>query len=606
MSKIFQKFHKFSQKTLLIIISILLILLVLSGTLVYSYFNPNKSKLGSQNNSIQNSINSSPVSQNQISKTVDNSNLSEKVQLETAILEECDLVIKYNPAKYYVVQSENIYKVGTKLEIRQKNLASGNDSLLLYQCNSDNYSFGNVSGELQKLYPSTGFKIPLFDNSFWDKTVEAGVIAFPGNVALRNKEEFPLDWLKVKDNPNFQAGIKTIDSRTIFHQMTFRNDPIFWNGENLQFGLKNKESKQTKSILSVQEYQRLADEENTLDAKKVKKFQNWEKIKFDGKINKISDIPENLLDKYGIPQFGFRFYKGVVFWTGYRTQQQDLRLSLTKFQESQSLNNDLDKQKINEISNEGVIAYDGTNIVEIKDELGKEIKNHSGYSIYTYYISTLIKDGIGYNFGQACGGWGCTITPGFFIDFNKGQYWTNKDGTNAQNDKLKDQKAVQPYLDYDFKVWNGSSPKIISDTGYKTYKDGKIYGKFQKYTNSLKDERPVSEGDFLVESDGQNYKFVVKMLKEDACSNIMGLCANNIILNMRGNVVYYRDYEMENEIPKENSTENPTKDSKNSKDNLKDNKKMKFTEQDLKTGKILQEEISPKNAEILKKYGIIK
>ncbi len=599
MSKIFQKFHKFSQKTLLIVISVLLILLVLSGALVYSYFNPNKSKLGSQNNSIQNSINSTsfepttpnsnsqiaqinsgPVSQNQISKTVDNSSLSEKVQLETAILEECDLVIKYNSAKYYVVQSENIYKVGTKLEIRQKNLATQNDSLLLYQCNSDSYNFGNVSGELQKLYPSTDFKIPLFENFFWDKTVEAGVIEFPNNVKLRTKEEFQLDWFKVKNNPNFEAGIKTTNNRTIFHQMTFRNDPISWNGENLQFGLKNKETKTTKSILSPEEYKKIASEEKNLDNKKVKKFQNWEKIKFDGKINKISDIPENLLDKYGIPQFGFRFYKGVAFWTGYRSNSQEFENSLAKFE----IDN-LEKKEIRTFSNEGVIVYDGTNLVELRDELGKEIKNYSGYSIYTYYLSTLIKDGIGYNFGQACGGWGCTITPGFFIDFDKGQYWTNKDGTNAQNDELKDQKAIQPYLDYDFKVWNGGQPKIINNTGYKIYKSGKIYGQFEKYIGK-ESGYPESEGTFVVETDGTNYKFLysLEFLKNDC----PGHCTNNIIFNSRGNLVYYGSwYERETET-------------------MSENPKMKFIEQDLVTGKILQEEISPKNDEILKKYGLTK
>lgn len=610
MSKILQKFQKLSQKTLLIIISILLVLLVTSGFLVYSYFDNSKANLSvnssqiSLNSNNSNSVisdknsNSNPSSNSQTNSdnsnsisgfniSANNSNKSEKTQLETAILDECDLVINYNPVKYYVVESENIYNVGTKMEIREKNIATQNDSLLLYQCNFDNYKFANVSNELQKLFPSSNFKIPLFDKSFLDKTQEAGVIEFPGNVALRTKEEFPLDWFKIKNNPNFQAGIKTVDTRTIFHQMTFRNDPIIWNGQDLQFGLKNKETKTTKEILSPEEYKKLANEEENLDAKKVKKFQNFEKIKFEGKINKISDIPENLLDKYGIPQFGFRFYKGVVFWTGYRSNSQEFEDSLAKFE----IDN-VEKKEIRTFFNEGIIAYDGTNVVELRDENDKEIKNYFGSSIGTYYVSSLIKDGIGYNFGQGCGGWACNITPGFFIDFGKGEYWTNKNGI-TENNSLQDQKEIQPYLDYDFKFWNGTQPKIIGDTGYKIHKNGKIYGIFQKYTNQVKDGNPVSEGEFLVETDGTNYKFLYPSnLLRSGCANPSGYCTNNIIFNARGNFVYYGYwYNVENESPKEDS---------------KEKIKMKFIEQDFATGKVLQEDISIKNDQILKKYGLTK
>ena len=614
MSKILQKIQKLSQKTLFIIIAVLLVLLVTSGVLVYSYFgNFNNSKLGLSGNSNQNSTNLSNSGQilanekasnsnsntnSQNPNSISNSRISsnnsvsqnEKIQLETAILEQCDLVIKYNSAKYYVVQSEDIYSVGTKLEIREKNIATNNDSLLLYQCNSDNYKFGNVSDQLQKLYPSSNFKIPLFENFFWEKTVEAGVIEFPGNVALRPKEEFQLDWLKVEDNPNFQVGIKTTDGRTIFHQMTFRNNPIIWNGENLQIGLNHAESKQTKPILSPEEYKKIANEEKILDSKKVKKFQNFEKIKFEGKVNKISDIPNNLLDKYGIPQFGFRFYKGVVFWTGYRSNSQEYEDSVANFQKKNPM-----KEK--SFFNEGIIAYDGTNVVEIKDEVGKEIQNYFGHSLGVYYLSGLIKDGIGYNFGQNCGGWGCNIAPGFFIDFEKGEYWVNKDGINTENSTLQNTKNIQPYLDYDFKVWNGLSPKIIGDTGYKIHQNGKIYGKFQKYISKDKEGNPVSEGDFLVESDGENYKFISKVPKS-ACANPMGSCSDNIAFNSRGNVVYYGNwYTAENELPKENLTE---------KENSQENPKMKFIEQDFATGKVLQEDISIKNDEILKKFGLNK
>lgn len=624
MSKIFQKLQKISQKTLLIIIGVLLVLVLLSGTLVYSYFNSNNfNSKNSQNNSTSsislnsselntpnlvsnpqisqnNSQNSSQVSQNfknQISKTANNSANNpnvEKVQLETTILEECDLVINYNPAKYYVLESENIYSVGTKLEIREKNLATSNESLLLYQCNLDNYRFGDVSNQLQQLYPSSNFKIPLFDNVFWDKTIEAGVIEFPGNVARRTKEEFPLDFFQVKDNPNFQTGIKTKDLRTIFHQMTFRKDPISWNGQDLQFSLKNPQNKQTKPILSNLEYKKLANEEKISDAKSIKKFQNFDKIKFDGKINKISDIPKDLLDKYGIPQFGFRFFKGVVFWTGYRNNSQEFEDSLTNFEKNNVEN------KTHEVSNEGIIAYDGTNVVELKDENDKEIQNYYGHSIGVYYLSTLIKDGIGYNFGQSCGHSECNIAPGFFIDFNKGEYWINKEPIDSENNTLENIKNIEPYLDFDFKVWSGMSPRIIGiigGTGYKTHKDGKIYGKFQKYTSQIKDGFPISDGEFLVESDGQNYKFIAKTPKS-ACANPVASCSDKIAFNNRGNVVYYGDIL---EVQIQNQTENS-----NHQNESKNNQKMKFIEQELATGKILQEEISIKNETVLKKFGLTK
>ena len=152
--------------------------------------------------------------------------------------------------------------------------------------------------------------------------MEAGRIEFPENVALRTKEEFPLDWFLVKDNPNFQAGIKTQNlqndtQKNIFHQIVLRKDPVSIDGKDLQLGLIDTNSKATKNILSYQEFEKVQADEIDKDAKKIKKFQNWEQIKFDGKINKISDIPEDLIKKYGVPQFGFRFYKGVVFWSGY-------------------------------------------------------------------------------------------------------------------------------------------------------------------------------------------------------------------------------------------------------------------------------------------------
>ena len=280
--------------------------------------------------SLQEGLSQSSMGVSSLSRTANN---SQPKILETAFLEKCGLEIRYNHDRYYItkpyispgytsearksLEEENL----SKMEIREKNLATNNQKVAEYQCNLDNYNFYTVS-TTEKLFPSSNYKIPLFSQPFWSKAVEAGRIEFPENVALRTKEEFPLDWFLVKDNPNFQAGIKTQNlqndtQKNIFHQIVLRKDPVSFDGKDLQLGLIDTNSKATKNILSYQEFEKVQADEIDKDAKKIKKFQNWEQIKFDGKINKISDIPEDLIKKYGVPQFGFRFYKGVVFWSGY-------------------------------------------------------------------------------------------------------------------------------------------------------------------------------------------------------------------------------------------------------------------------------------------------
>lgn len=137
-------------------------------------------------------------------------------------MQNCGIEINYNPEFYYLTVPDNLSGYSgeyletlkkqnlLKLEIREKNLENNNKTVVEYQCNFDNYNFATVS-QSQKLFASTKFQIPLFNKSFWDKTIEAGRIQFPGNVEKEPKEDskdFPLDWFLVKDDPNFQAGNK--------------------------------------------------------------------------------------------------------------------------------------------------------------------------------------------------------------------------------------------------------------------------------------------------------------------------------------------------------------------------------------------------------------
>ncbi len=327
--------------------------------------------------SLQEGLSQSSMGVSSLSRTANN---SQPKILETAFLEKCGLEIRYNPDKYYLTKQFDLLNYKDEyfktLEVREKNLATDNQTIIEYQCNLDNYNFYTVS-TTEKLFPSSNYKIPLFSQPFWSKAVEAGRIEFPENVALITKEEFPLDWFLVKDNPNFQAGIKTQNlqndtQKNIFHQIVLRKDPVSFDGKDLQLGLIDTNSKATKNILSYQEFEKVQADEIDKDAKKIKKFQNLEQIKFDGKINKISDIPEDLIKKYGVPQFGFRFYKGVVFWSGY-------------------LKNGAENTKQNTEQNNkdgGLIAFDGQKVVEIKSEGGQELKNnYFGYEIGTYYLS---------------------------------------------------------------------------------------------------------------------------------------------------------------------------------------------------------------------------
>jgi hypothetical protein len=522
--------------------------------------------------STQVGLSQSSVGVSSLSRTANN---SQSKILETAFLEKCGLEIRYNPDKYYLAKQFDLLNYKDEyfktLEVREKNLATGNQTIIEYQCNLDNYNFYTVS-TAQKLFPSSNYKIPLFSQPFWSKAVEAGRIEFPENVALRTKEEFPMDWFLVKDNPNFQAGIKTENGqneiqKTIFHQVRISKDPSSFDGKDLQFGLIDSNSKATKNILSYQEFEKVQAEEFDKDAKRIKKFQNWEQIKFDGKINKVSDIPEDLIKKYGVPQFGFRFYKGVAFWSGY----------LKGGTENTEQNS----------KDGGLIAFDGQKVVEIKSENSQELKNYFGYEIGTYYLSSLIKDGVGYNFGSSCGGWGCFADFGFFIDFDKGQYWQSLEGIdkdNYNNPKV-DQKLLEPYLTEDFPSWKGlGQPRIIGPTGYTIYKNGKIYGRFQKYTGKVKDGYPESAGFFVVESDGQNYKFLYETRVN--CQNLVTFCGGEMVFNSRGNLVYFGGWTEEEDVDK------------------KENNKIKISEQDFKTGKILQEETGQDTPKLREKYGV--
>lgn len=358
--------------------------------------------------------------------------------------------------------------------------------------------------------------------------------------------------------------------KTIFHQIILSKDPVSFDGQNLQIVLINENSKATTKILSPEEFRQLQSQELDKDAKKIKKLVNWDKIKFNGKVNKISDIPENLIKEYGIPQFGFRFYKGVVLWSG--------NLSNLNGKSTEENNKD-----------GGLIAFDGQNVIEIRDEENKEIKNYYGSQIGTYYLSSLIKNGIGYNFSSSCGGWGCNITEGFFINFDKGQYWRSLEGVDKDNyNRIKvSPELIKPYLDEDFSSQKVFRPKIYNGTGYQIYRDGKIYGRFQKYTGKIKDGYPESSGYFVVENDGQNYKFLYEA--KSNCQNPMVICGGEMVFNSRGNLVYFGQWYEEGD-----DWEKP------------ENQKIKISEQDFTTGKVLQEEIAIKNTEILKKYGLTK
>ncbi len=158
------------------------------------------------------------------------------------------------------------------------------------------------------------------------------------------------------------------------------------------------------------------------------------------------------------------------------------------------------------------------------------------------------------------------------------------DKDNYNNPKV-DQKLLEPYLTEDFPSWKGlGQPRIIGPTGYTIYKNGKIYGRFQKYTGKVKDGYPESAGFFVVESDGQNYKFLYETRVN--CQNLVTFCGGEMVFNSLGNLVYFGGWTEEEDVDK------------------KENNKIKISEQDFKTGKILQEETGQDTPKLREKYGV--
>lgn len=346
----------------------------------------------------------------------------------------------------------------------------------------------------------------------------------------------------------FKSNTKT-DFQNSFSSQNSQN-----NSKEISTGQNSNNSFQTNLQISSNSSQNSQNSQNleiknkkiTLENLQAKenKFDNWNEIKFAGKINKISDIPANVMSQIMqrnkipgsvLPAYGFRFYNGVAFWaSGF----------------------------------DGIYAFDGQKITNL---------NTYNSGIMDNYISRLIEGGKTFvytNTGKN------SISGGFFIDLENGTWWTQKSTfTEGIRDIITEKSVMEKYKKFDFMVL--TEPNSYNVESFELYFDGKIYGKFTK-AGEKNESRFVKY--YIVQDDG----IKSKILYEQSGSG-------QLEINSRGNLVSFGIQFLD-----ENGGYNLQTNNENV-----EIQKITITEQDFQTGKLLATQKTQLNdLEAYKKFGI--
>ncbi len=340
----------------------------------------------------------------------------------------------------------------------------------------------------------------------------------------------------------FKSNTKT-DFQNSFSSQNSQN-----NSKEISTGQNSNNSFQTNSQISSNSGQNsqnleIKNKKITLENLQAKenKFDNWNEIKFAGKINKISDIPANVMSQImqknkipgSVPAYGFRFYNGVAFWAS---------------------------------GGDGIYAFDGQKITNL---------NTYNFGGMDNYISRLIEGGKTFvytNTGKN------SISGGFFIDLQNGKWWTEKSTfTDGIRDIITEKSVMEKYKKFDFMVL--TEPNSYNVEYFELYFDGKIYGKFTK--SGEKHESRFKY--YIFEDDGIKLKPLYESLG-----------SGELVINSRGNLVSFGiQFLDENGGYLKTDNENV------------ENVKVIITEQDFQTGKLLATQKTQLNdLEAYKKFGI--
>ena len=116
---------------------------------------------------------------------------------------------------------------------------------------------------------------------------------------------------------SFQNSLPKNSSKS---EQSYQNSNNFSNNSSLINSQTNSQINSKNTLQNIE----IKNEKITLENLQAKenKFSNWNEIKFAGKINKISDIPLEVMNQIiaqnkipnSVPAYGFRFYNGVAFW----------------------------------------------------------------------------------------------------------------------------------------------------------------------------------------------------------------------------------------------------------------------------------------------------
>lgn len=330
-------------------------------------------------------------------------------------------------------------------------------------------------------------------------------------------------------------NFSTKDTKINLSNLSSFQNSLPKNSQNLQENSKNTlqniEIKNEKITL-----QNLQSKEN--------KFLNWNEIKFAEKINKISDIPLEVMNQIitqnkipnSVPAYGFRFYNGVAFWaSGF----------------------------------DGIYTYDGKKITNLNTYNSGRMDN---------YISRLIENGKTFVYTNTTKN---SISGGFFIDLQNGTWWTEKSiFTDEIREIITEKSVMEKYKKFDFEILK--EPNGYNIEYFELYFNGKIYGKFTK-TDEKSDEHGFVKS-YIVEDDGIRPKILFENLGN-----------GQLEINSRGNFVSFGI-----QLLDENDRYYPQIDEK-----TVESQKITITEQDFQTGKLLATQITNLNdLQAYKKFGI--